>query len=56
MYARARWPPRPSRNSKLAEQKKFVAKIDALQHKIAEAQAVISGALARKQAILKKYL
>jgi len=40
----------------LAEQKKFVAKIEALEKQIAEAQAVIDGAAARKQAILQKYL
>ncbi|MFT8828258.1 N-6 DNA methylase [Acetobacter syzygii] len=40
----------------LAEQKKFVAKIDKLEEFIAEAQAVIDGATARKQAILQKYL
>ena len=36
----------------LAEQKKFVAKIEALEKQIAEAQALIDGAAARKQAIL----
>lgn len=40
----------------LAEQRKFVAKIEALETQIAEAQAVIDGAAARKQAILQKYL
>ena len=40
----------------LAEQKKFVAKIEALETQIAEAQAVIDGAAARRQAILRKYL
>lgn len=40
----------------LAEQKKFVAKIEALEQQIAEAQAVIDSAPARKQAILQKYL
>jgi type I restriction enzyme M protein len=40
----------------LAEQKKFVAKIEALEKQISEAQAVIDGAAARKQAILQKYL
>lgn len=40
----------------LSEQKKFVAKIDALEKQIAEAQEVIDGAAARKQAILQKYL
>lgn len=40
----------------LAEQKKFVAKIEALEKQIADAQAVIDGAAARKQAILRKYL
>ena len=40
----------------LADQKKFIAKIEALEKQIAEAQAVIDGAAARKQAILQKYL
>ena len=40
----------------LADQKIFVAKIEALERQIADAQAVIDGAAARKQAILKKYL
>jgi type I restriction enzyme M protein len=40
----------------LAEQKKFVAKIDALEKQITETQAVIDRAAARKQAILQKYL
>ena len=40
----------------LPEQKKFVAKIEALEKQIADAQAVIDGAAARKQAILQKYL
>lgn len=40
----------------LAEQQKFVAKIEALEQQIAQAQAVIDGAPARKQAILQKYL
>ncbi|WP_370263263.1 restriction endonuclease subunit S [Limnobacter sp.] len=40
----------------LAEQKKLVAKIDALEKQISDAQAVIDGAAARKQAILQKYL
>jgi len=40
----------------LSEQKKFVAKIEALEQQIADAQAVFSGAAARKQAILQKYL
>ncbi|MCE2643798.1 MAG: restriction endonuclease subunit S [Burkholderiaceae bacterium] len=40
----------------LAEQKKFVAKIEALEKQMAEAQAVIDGAAARKQAILDRYL
>ena len=38
------------------EQKKFVAKIETLEKQIADAQAVIDGAAARKQAILQKYL
>lgn len=40
----------------LAEQKRLVAKVQALEQKIAEAQAVIAGAPARKQAILQRYL
>lgn len=40
----------------LPEQKKFVAKVEALEKQIAEAQAVIDSAAARKQAILQKYL
>lgn len=40
----------------LADQMKFIAKIEALEKQIAEAQAVIDGAAARKQAILQKYL
>lgn len=40
----------------LADQMKFIAKIEALEKQIAEAQAVIDGAAARKQAILHKYL
>lgn len=40
----------------LTEQKKLVAKIDALEKQIVDAQVVIDGASARKQAILQKYL
>ena len=40
----------------LAEQRKFIVKIEALEEKIADAQAVIDGAANRKQAILQKYL
>lgn len=40
----------------LADQKKFVAKIETLEKKIGDAQAVIDGAATRKQAILQKYL
>ena len=40
----------------LPEQKKFVARIEALEKEIADAQAVIDGAAARKQVILQKYL
>jgi type I restriction-modification system DNA methylase subunit/restriction endonuclease S subunit len=40
----------------LSAQKEFVARIEALEKQIAEAQAVIDGAAARKQAILQKYL
>ncbi|KVQ28999.1 N-6 DNA methylase [Burkholderia cepacia] len=40
----------------LPEQKKFVARIEALEKEIVEAQVVIESAAARKQAILEKYL
>ena len=40
----------------LSEQKKFVAKIDALEDQISDAQAVIASAAVRKQAILNKHL
>lgn len=40
----------------LAEQKKFVAKVEALEKQIADAQAVIDAAPARKEAVMKKYL
>jgi len=40
----------------LAEQKKFVAKVEALEKQIAEAQAIIDAATARKAAVMKKYL
>ena len=40
----------------LAEQKQFVAKVDALEKQIAEAQAVIDAAPARKEAVMRKYL
>jgi|GEM_PF-2730827 len=40
----------------LAEQKKFVAKVQALEKQIADAQAVIDAAPARKEAVMKKYL
>ena len=40
----------------LADQKKFVTKIEALEKKIAHAQAVIDTAAARRQAVLQKYL
>jgi restriction endonuclease S subunit len=40
----------------LADQKKFITKIEALEKQIADAQEVIDGAAARKQAILQKYL
>lgn len=40
----------------LAEQKKFIARIEALEQQITEAQAIIDSAAARKQAILQKYL
>jgi restriction endonuclease S subunit len=40
----------------LAEQKKFVAKVEALEKQIADAQAVINAAPARKEAVMKKYL
>ncbi len=40
----------------LAEQKRFVAKVEALGKQIADAQAVIDAAPARKEAVMKKYL
>ena len=40
----------------LAEQKRVIAKVQALEKKIADAQAVIAAAPARKQAILQRYL
>jgi len=40
----------------LAEQKNFVAKIEALENQIADAQAIIDVAPARKEAVMKKYL
>lgn len=40
----------------LAVQRTFVARIDALERTIAEAQAVIAGAPASKQAIMQRYL
>jgi type I restriction-modification system DNA methylase subunit/restriction endonuclease S subunit len=40
----------------LAEQKKFVAKVEALEIQIADAQAVIDAAPARKEAVMKRYL
>lgn len=40
----------------LPEQKKFVAKVEALEKQIAEAQAVIDAAPAKKEAVMKKYL
>jgi restriction endonuclease S subunit len=40
----------------LAERKRLVAKVQALEQKVAEAQAVIASAPARKQAILQRYL
>jgi type I restriction enzyme M protein len=40
----------------LPEQKRLVAKVRKLEQQIADAQAVIAGAPARKQAILRKYL
>ena len=40
----------------LAEQKKFITKIDALENKIADAQAVIDSAPSKKKAIMKNYL
>lgn len=40
----------------LAQQKRLVAEVQALERKIADAQAVIAGAPARKQAILQRYL
>jgi restriction endonuclease S subunit len=40
----------------LADQKKFVATVEALEKQIAEAQAVIDAAPARKEAVMNKYL
>lgn len=40
----------------LAEQKKFVVKVEALEKQIAKAQAVIAAAPARKEAVMDKYL
>ena len=40
----------------LPEQKKFVARIEALEAEIATARATLAAAPARKEAILKKYL
>ena len=40
----------------LDEQKKFVAKVKALEKQIVDAQSVIDAAPARKEAIMKKYL
>lgn len=40
----------------LTEQKRLVAKVEKLEKQIAEAQAVITAAPARKQAIMQKYL
>ncbi|MDD2462761.1 MAG: restriction endonuclease subunit S [Desulfobulbus sp.] len=40
----------------LTEQQKFVTKIEALEQQIAEAQAIINIAPARKEAVMKKYL
>jgi restriction endonuclease S subunit len=40
----------------LKEQQKFVAKVEALEKQITDAQAVIDAAPARKEAVMKKYL
>lgn len=40
----------------LAEQKKFVAKVEALEKQIADAQAVIDASPVRKVAVMKKHL
>ncbi|MDA8430617.1 MAG: restriction endonuclease subunit S [Geobacteraceae bacterium] len=40
----------------IAEQKRLVAKVEKLEKQIAQAQAVIAAAPARKQAIMQKYL
>ena len=40
----------------LAEQKQFVAKVEALEKQIAEAQAIIDAAPVRKEAVMNKYL
>lgn len=40
----------------LAEQQRFVAEVETLEHTIAEAQAVTAAAPAKKQAIMQRYL
>jgi restriction endonuclease S subunit len=40
----------------LAEQNRFVAKVEALEKQIADAQAIIDSAPARKEAVMRKYL
>ena len=40
----------------LKDQRQFVAKLQALEKQIAEAQAVITASPARKEAVMKKYL
>lgn len=40
----------------LAEQKKFVNTVEGLEKQIADAQAIIDTASARKEAVMKKHL
>ncbi len=40
----------------LAEQQCLVAEVEALEKSIAEAQAIIDGSAAKKQAVLQRYL
>lgn len=40
----------------LAEQKRFVAEVEELEKSIAEAQAIIAAAPAKKQVVMQRYL
>ena len=42
--------------SPLADQQRFVAEVETLERTIAEAQAVLAAASAKKQAIMQRYL